>query len=180
MQFIPTAFADAWLIQPKVWADGRGFFFESYSQRHFTDAGIDITFVQDNQSKSCRGTLRGLHYQKAPHAQDKLVRVLAGEVVDVIVDLRSNSPTYRQWQSYRLSAENHLMLLVPKGFAHGFCVTSDTAEVLYKCSDFYAPDSEHGLCWNDPELGIDWPIHEPLLSPRDRCHPCLRDLPVHF
>ena len=146
------------LVTPRVFQDCRGFFYESYNEKTFAEAGVNVRFVQDNHSKSCAGTLRGLHFQAPPHAQDKLIRVTHGEVYDVVVDSRRNSPTCGQWEAVTLSAENRKMLLVPKGFAHGFCVLSDTAEVLYKCSDFYAPKTAGGICWDDPDIGIEWPV----------------------
>jgi dTDP-4-dehydrorhamnose 3,5-epimerase len=163
-----TSLEGVLLLEPRVFADARGFFFESYNQREFAAAGIPTVFVQDNHSKSCRRTLRGLHYQVPPHAQAKLVHVVAGEIFDAVVDLRPASPTFGRGEGFTLSAENHRMLYVPTGFAHGFCVTSETAEVLYKCSDFYAPEHERALIWNDPEVGVAWPVPDPLLSDRDR------------
>jgi len=168
------------LIEPHVWRGPRGFFFEAYNQRDFAKAGIDVLFVQDNHSRSKCNTLRGMHYQISPHAQDKLVRVLSGEIFDAVVDCRHGSPTFGQWAGFRLSASNHLSLFVPKGFAHGFCVTGDSAEVLYKCSDFYAPDCERGFCWNDPDVNIQWPVNTPLLSDRDSAHPRFAELPRDF
>ena len=176
MRVIPGELEGLLVIEPKLWQDARGFFFEAYNRAAFSEAGIDAAFVQDNHSKSCRHTLRGLHFQRAPHAQDKLVRVVAGEIFDVAVDLRHGSPTFGKWSGFLLSADKPRMVLVPKGFAHGFCVLSQTAEVLYKCSDFYAPECEGGLLWDDPDLGIDWPVQDPVLSERDRSHPRLRDL----
>jgi len=168
MEFIPTKFKDAWLIKPKVFQDNRGFFFESYSKQAFEDHGIKSEFVQDNHSMSVsRGVLRGIHFQVPPHAQAKLVRVSRGSVHDVIVDLRRDSPTYGQWEGYDLSAENFLMLFVPRGFGHGFCTLKDGTEFLYKVDDFYAPECDSGLIWNDPTLGIAWPVKEPVLSDKD-------------
>jgi dTDP-4-dehydrorhamnose 3,5-epimerase len=158
------------IVEPKIFGDKRGFFFESYNQRDMIAAGIDHQWVQDNHSKSAEGTLRGLHYQ-VNRGQDKLVRVAIGEVFDVVVDVRQDSPTFGQWEGFVLSAENRKMLYVPKGFAHGFCVLSETAEFLYKCSDYWSPQDERGIAWNDPELGIDWPVSAPILSERDTKHP---------
>ena len=158
------------VLEPRVFGDDRGYFYESWNQRAF-DAlvGRPIAFVQDNHSKSVRGVLRGLHYQLAPRSQGKLVRVVAGEVFDVAVDIRRSSPTYGRWIGERLSAENRRMMWVPEGFAHGFVVLSETAEVLYKATDFYAPDHERTLLWNDPALAIAWPLQaDPLLSDKDR------------
>jgi dTDP-4-dehydrorhamnose 3,5-epimerase len=156
------------LLEPKVWEDRRGFFLESYSQRVFHAFGVDTVFVQDNHSKSARHTLRGMHFQINPQPQAKLVRVVAGEIFDVVVDLRRQSPTFGRWAGFTLSAANRQMVLVPIGFAHGFCVLSESAEVLYKASDFYAPECERSFAWNDPQVGIRWPLTEPVLSERDR------------
>lgn len=168
MKIIPTNIPDILLIEPRVFQDERGFFMESYQKQKFKEAGIDVDFVQDNHSKSSRGTLRGLHYQ-IRQTQGKLVRVVAGEVFDVAVDIRRYSPTFGQWVGDYLSAENKRMLWVPPGFAHGFYVTSMEAEVLYKTSDYYAPAWERSLIWNDPAIGIAWPIRDesPILSAKD-------------
>ena len=171
MKILKNELNGALLLEPKVWADQRGFFLESYNQRVFHDLGVDTVFVQDNHSKSARNTLRGLHYQIHPQPQAKLVRVVAGEIYDVVVDLRRSSPTYRRWAGFTLTAANRQMVLVPVGFAHGFCVLSESAEVLYKASDFYAPACERSFAWNDPEIGIVWPVTEPVLSERDRQAP---------
>ena len=168
MNFIPTAIPDVLLIEPKVFQDERGFFLESYQKNHFLQAGIDVDFVQDNHSKSCRGTLRGLHYQ-IRQPQGKLVRVVVGEVFDVAVDLRRSSPTFGKWVGEVLSAVNKRQMWIPEGFAHGFLVLSEAAEFQYKCSDFYDPADERGIAWNDPRIGIAWPLTglEPILSGRD-------------
>lgn len=168
MKIISTSIPDVFLIEPQVFQDERGFFLESYNKKKFQEAGIDVDFVQDNHSKSCRGTLRGLHYQ-IQQPQAKLVRVIAGEVFDVAVDIRKNSPTFGQWVGDYLSAENKKMLWVPVGFAHGFYVTSPEAEVLYKASNFYAPQWERCIVWNDAAIGIDWPSSNdlPILSIKD-------------
>lgn len=168
MNIIPTSIPDILLIEPRVFQDERGFFMESYQKQKFKDAGIDVEFVQDNHSKSSLGTLRGLHYQ-IRQPQGKLVRVVVGEVFDVAVDIRKHSPTFGQWVGHSLSAENKRMLWVPPGFAHGFYVTSVEAEVLYKASDYYAPQWERSLIWNDPAIGIRWPIQDevPILSVKD-------------
>jgi dTDP-4-dehydrorhamnose 3,5-epimerase len=168
LKIIPTSIPDVILIEPKVFADERGFFLESYQKRKFQEIGIDAEFVQDNHSKSCRGTLRGLHYQ-LQQPQGKLVRVIAGEVFDVAVDIRKHSPTFGHWVGDILSAENKRMLWVPPGFAHGFYVTSPEAEMLYKATDYYAPQWERSILWSDPEIGIEWPINGglPILSARD-------------
>jgi dTDP-4-dehydrorhamnose 3,5-epimerase len=176
MKVTPLAIPDVLLIEPAAHRDGRGFFLESYHEPRYRAAGIDVAFVQDNQSRSARGTLRGLHWQTAPHPQAKLVRVLWGEIFDVAVDVRPGSPTFGRWVGATLSGENFLQMYVPVGFAHGFCVTSEAADVAYKCSDVYDPGSERGLAWNDPALAIDWPIADPILSHRDQAHPTLDEL----
>jgi dTDP-4-dehydrorhamnose 3,5-epimerase len=161
MKAVPTAIPEVLLIEPRVFGDARGFFYESWNARAFDAAvGKPVRFVQDNHSASLRGVLRGLHYQLR-QPQGKLVRVVAGEVYDVVVDLRRSSPTFGRWVGERLSAENHRMLWVPEGFAHGFLVLSDRAEFLYKTTDYYAPEHERTLLWNDPALAIDWPIESP-------------------
>ena len=164
----PTKIPDVLILQPQVFGDARGFFFESFNARDFAQAtGLDVQFVQDNHSKSARGVLRGLHYQ-IEHAQGKLVRVVQGEVFDVVVDLRRSSPTFGQWDGVHLSAENHRQLWVPPGFAHGFVVLSESAEFLYKTTDYWYPAHERSLLWNDPALGIDWPIDfVPQLAAKD-------------
>ena len=173
MQVIETDIAEVRLIRPQVHEDARGFFFESYHQAKLEKLGVREVFVQDNHSKSGRGTLRGLHYQ-LKHPQAKLCRVVQGEVLDVAVDIRVGSPHFGRWVSAILSAENKQQILVPPGFAHGFVVLSETAEFLYKCSDFYHPEDEHGVAWNDPDLAITWKLVNPLLSPKDRDNPPLR------
>jgi dTDP-4-dehydrorhamnose 3,5-epimerase len=180
MNCITTDFDGAWLIEPRVFSDVRGWFFECWNQREFAESGLDAVFVQDNHSRSRRHTVRGLHYQAPPHAQAKLVRVVAGEIYDVIVDIRHGSPTYGEWQAFILSDENRRMLYIPTGFAHGFAVLSEQAEVVYKCSDFYAPDAGRGILWNDPELDIDWPVADPVLSEQDSNHPTLADIEPCF
>ncbi len=169
MKLIPSKLSDAFLVEPKVFEDARGFFMESYSRRAFEEHGIDITFVQDNHSLSrAQGVLRGLHFQRPPHAQCKLLRVTRGAVYDVIVDLRKDSPTFGAWEGFELSEENHRMLLVPKGFAHGFCTVRPDTEVMYKVDEFYMPALDSGILWNDPEIGIRWPVESPVLSEKDR------------
>jgi dTDP-4-dehydrorhamnose 3,5-epimerase len=168
MEKLATAIADVFMIAPKVFGDERGFFLESYNRRAMAELGIDAEFVQDNHSRSAKGVLRGLHYQ-IRQPQGKLVRVVAGEIYDVAVDIRRSSPTFGRWVGMTLSADNRRMAWVPPGFAHGFYVTSDTAEVLYKATDYYAPEHERSLLWDDPALAIDWPLAgEPLLSDKDR------------
>jgi dTDP-4-dehydrorhamnose 3,5-epimerase len=166
MKFTPLSIPECVLIEPVVFGDDRGFFMETYHAEKFRAAGIDVTFVQQNHSRSGRNTLRGLHYQ-IQNPQGKLVRVTAGEVFDVAVDMRRSSPTFGKWCGARLSAENKRQLYVPPGFAHGFCVVSESADFVYSCTDLYAPQHERSLLWNDPAVGIDWPIGAPLLSPRD-------------
>jgi dTDP-4-dehydrorhamnose 3,5-epimerase len=168
MKVTPTALADVLAIEPAVYGDDRGFFYESFNAKRMAAAGIDAAFVQDNHSRSARNVLRGLHYQIA-HAQGKLVRVVAGEVYDIAVDLRRSSPTFGRWVGERLSAANKRMLWVPPGFAHGFLVLSDAAEFLYKTTDYWFPEHERTLKWDDPALGIDWPLDgEPILAAKDR------------
>ena len=166
------------VIEPKVFGDRRGYFAETYSARDFAEAGIPNVFVQDNQSKSTRGVLRGLHFQKE-YSQAKLVRVIRGEVFDVAVDLRPQSATYGMWFGVTLSADNMKQFFIPKHFAHGFLVLSEEAEFVYKCDDFYHPEDEGGLMWNDPDVGIEWPVApdmQLLLSDKDQRHPFLKDL----
>ncbi|MFW5644585.1 MAG: dTDP-4-dehydrorhamnose 3,5-epimerase [Bacteroidota bacterium] len=169
MKITETEIKDLLIIEPKVFEDSRGYFFESYSEKALKNQGIHLRFVQDNQSKSEYGVIRGLHYQKEPHAQSKLVRVLEGEILDVALDLRKKSRTYGKWQAVKLSAENKKQLLIPKGFAHGFSVLSPVAIVLYKCDDFYHPETETGILFNDLRLKIDWkiPVDKAIVSEKD-------------
>jgi dTDP-4-dehydrorhamnose 3,5-epimerase len=176
MKVTPLAIPDVLLVAPAAHRDVRGYFLESYHEGRYRAAGIDAAFVQDNQSQSTRGTLRGLHWQIAPRAQAKLVRVLFGEIFDVAVDIRPGSPRFGRWVGATLSGDNFLQMYVPIGFAHGFCVTSEVADVAYKCSDFYDPSLERGLAWNDPAVAIDWPIVDPVLSARDQRHPSLDEI----
>lgn len=179
MQVLPTAIPDVLLIEPKVFGDARGFFFESYNRRTLAGLGLETEFVQDNHSRSARNVLRGMHYQ-IEHPQGKLVRVIAGEVFDVAVDLRRASPTFGQWVGYLLSAANKRMMWVPPGFAHGFCVTSEFAEFLYKTTDYWYPEHERCLAWNDPDLAIAWPlVGEPLLAVKDSAGVNLREAEVY-
>lgn len=173
MPFLPTNIPDLMVFEPKVWKDDRGYFFEAYNQQAFAEAGISSQFVQDNQAKSTYGVLRGLHYQTGADAQAKLVRVLEGSVLDVAVDLRTNSSTYGQHFTIELSADNKRQLYVPRGFAHGYVVLSQTAEFFYKCDNFYAKSSEGGVIYNDPTLAIDWGIDpkDAILSPKDQTLP---------
>ena len=177
MQVRPTKLSGAVIIEPTVFGDARGFFQESWNRQRYAEAGIDVDFVQDNLSFSRQGTLRGLHFQN-PHSQGKLVSVLIGEVYDVAVDIRHGSPTFGQWEGVRLSANNKLQFYLPPGFAHGFCVTSESALFCYKCTNFYHPETEASIQWNDPDLGIDWPVDVPLLSAKDQNAPRLRDMTV--
>jgi dTDP-4-dehydrorhamnose 3,5-epimerase len=168
MKIEKTTLEGAYLIKPRVFDDERGFFMETYSEKKFKEAGIEARFVQDNHSMSVtRGVLRGLHYQKPPYSQAKLVRVTKGTAYDVIVDLRKDSPTYGKWEGFELSAKNYYMLFVPKGFAHGFCTLENDTEFQYKCDEFYMPESEGAIIWNDSDLKIYWPIENPILSKKD-------------
>lgn len=171
---------DIILITPKFFTDPRGFFIESYRESNFRDNGITFTFKQDNQSKSAKNVLRGLHYQLEPHAQGKLVGVITGKIFDVAVDIRKGSPTFGKWVSAELSEENKKMLWIPPGFAHGFLSLEDNTNVLYKTTSEYDKDSEAGIIWNDPEIGIKWPVNNPLLSDKDLKHPPLRDAKSNF
>ena len=172
--FLPMRLPGVMMIAPKRFEDERGFFLEFYKASEFAAQGIRERFVQDNHSQSTRGVLRGLHYQRPPKAQAKLVRVLRGEIFDVAVDIRRGSPTYGQWVGVTLSAQDSRMLYVPSGFAHGFCVLSDVADVIYKVTAEYAPETEDGLMWNDPDIGIQWPIDTPSLSEKDTRYPPLK------
>ena len=175
MKVIATALPGALLIEPQVFGDARGFFYESYNQGKWRDAGIDADFIQTNVSRSGRGVLRGLHYQW-PHPQGKLVSVLEGEVYDVAVDIRRGSPTFGQSVGVMLTADNHRHFWVPEGFAHGFCVLSEFATFTYQCTALYDAKADAGIRWNDAELAIDWPLSEPLLSDKDRRTPLLKDV----
>jgi len=168
------------LIEPKVFPDERGFFLETYKFSDFFDAGITENFVQDNHSKSKYGVLRGLHFQNDPKAQGKLVRCIKGEIFDVAVDLRRNSPKYGKWVGEILSEENKKMLYIPNGFAHGFCVLSSEAEIIYKCTEEYVPGCDAGILWNDETIGIDWPVVDPIISEKDSLLPNLVDSNVNF
>lgn len=180
MEVTHTPIAGLKIIQPKVWGDARGHFFESYSEAAFRAAGLPTDFVQDNQSLSAKGILRGLHFQKPPYAQGKLVRVIKGAVLDVVVDLRSSSPTYGQHFAIELNEDNKTMFWVPPGFAHGFLTLTDDTIFVYKVTGLYNKESEGGLLWNDPALGINWGVENPLLSDKDRILPLLSELPVIF
>ncbi len=163
------------IVEPKIFKDPRGMFYEVYSAKRYAEHGITAHFVQDNHSVSEKGVVRGLHYQVNP-GQAKLVRVTRGEVFDEVVDIRKESSTYGKWWGLRLSETNNLQLYIPVGFAHGFCVLSETVEFLYKCSDYYSPENERGILWNDPDLAIDWPVENPTLSEKDKVYPRLNEI----
>ncbi len=179
-EFVPLSLRDVVLIKPQVLDDGRGFFLELYKHSNFVRSGIGAHFVQDNYSRSAKGVLRGLHYQKNPKAQGKLVTCTKGSIYDVAVDIRRGSPQYGTWVGVELSEENKHLLYVPPGFAHGFQVLSETAEVLYKCTTEYSPSDERGIIWNDPDIGIVWPLKDLLLSEKDKVHPFLKDADNNF
>jgi len=174
MEITELPLAGLKLIRPHVFRDSRGFFVETYSEPRYREAGIDVHFVQDNHSRSAKGTLRGLHYQSSP-GQAKLIRVIHGRIFDVAVDIRPESPTFGKWAGEYLDAEEHLQLFIPAGFAHGFCVVSEAAEVTYKVSSVYDAKTEVGMRWNDPDIGVEWPIQEPLLSARDQSAESFRE-----
>ncbi len=181
MKVTPLNLEGATLIEPVVHGDHRGFFMESYNEALMKETGIHYNFIQDNQSLSSQpGVLRGLHYQLNPKAQTKLLRVVSGAIYDVIVDVRRSSPTFGQWQGFILSEFNHRQLLVPKGFAHGFCTLVPNTQVMYKVDEYYSPEHDRGILWNDPALGIDWPTSNPILSEKDQKHPLLRDAELNF
>ena len=178
--FNETKIKDVYIIDVKTYGDNRGYFMETYKESDFKEAGLNYNFVQDNQSSSRKGVLRGLHFQKT-HSQAKLVRVLKGEVFDVAVDLRKDSPTYGQWVGVVLTEENKRQFMIPRGFAHGFVVMSDYAEFAYKCDELYHPEDEGGIMWNDPAIGIEWPeVGEIILSEKDKVHPSLTDSKIVF
>ncbi|CAM4345604.1 dTDP-4-dehydrorhamnose 3,5-epimerase [Corallococcus sp. AB030] len=177
MKVTPLAIPDVLLIEPKVFGDDRGFFLESFHAKRYADVGVVGPFVQDNLSRSVKGTLRGLHFQE-PNAQGKLVQCLAGAVWDVAVDIRKGSPTFGRWVAAELTGENKHQLWVPAGLAHGFCVVSDSADFFYKCTALYSPESEQSVAWDDPDLAIPWPVKQPLLSAKDQRAPRLKDAPV--
>lgn len=182
MPFIPTKIKDVVIFEPRIFTDDRGYFFETYNEKLFNDNGIMAKFVQDNQSKSSYGVIRGLHFQKGEHAQAKLVRVLQGSVLDVAVDLRAGSETYGKYVAVELSDVNNLQLFIPRGFAHGFSVLSRTAVFAYKCDNLYCKESEGGIDCNDPDLGIDWqiPAEDRVLSEKDKLHPLFKDFKICF
>lgn len=178
-EFIPLEIPEVILIKPRIFADERGFFLESYKQSEFAKAGINFNFVQDNQSMSKRGVLRGLHYQLEPKAQGKLVRCIKGKIWDVAVDIRKGSPTFAKWVALELSEENKFMLWIPPGFAHGFVALEDS-EIIYKCTAEYDPTLDRGIIWNDPDIGITWPISDPILSEKDAKLPRLNKAENNF
>ena len=177
MNFVETALPGVLIVEPRVFGDDRGFFMEVYHAERFAEGGIGDPFVQDNHSRSTRGVLRGLHYQQ-PNPQGKLVRAVNGTIFDVAVDIRRGSPSFGRWVGVELSAENKRQLWVPAGFAHGFCVTSESADVVYKCTALYEPANDRGIRWNDPEIGIAWPPVESLISTKDTAAPMLRDAAI--
>jgi dTDP-4-dehydrorhamnose 3,5-epimerase len=174
MRFLPTALPDVLLVEPQVFGDERGFFMETYRLERFAEAGIGIPFVQDNHSASSRGVLRGLHYQQ-PHPQGKLLRCISGAIFDVAVDIRRGSQTFGRWVGYDLTADNRRQLWIPPGFAHGFCVTSERAEVVYKCTEVWMQEFDRSIRWDDPAIGIEWPIPSPILSAKDAAAPTLAE-----
>jgi len=176
IEYTKTDLPGVLLIEPRVFNDSRGFFMETFHQKKYAEAGIDHAFIQDNYSHSTRGTLRGLHYQ-LEHPQAKLVYVIKGEIYDVAVDIRRGSPEFGKWTGQYLSDKNRRQIFVPEGFAHGFCVISETADVLYKATDLYNPDDEYGVLWSDPTIGIDWPVEVPIVSDKDKQFPVLQDVP---
>lgn len=179
-KFLRTEIPDVIIIEPAVHQDERGFFMETYKRSSFSEINLNVNFVQDNHTRSTRSVLRGLHYQQPPKAQSKLVRVTKGEIFDVAVDIRKGSPTYSRWVGIELSADNKRMVYVPVGFAHGFCVLSATAEVLYKVTEEYSPEYENGIIWNDPDIAISWPIQHPIISKKDAAYPRLKETDTGF
>lgn len=181
MDFVKTKLDGVITVKPRVFGDNRGFFMESWSKRAFEEAGLDYDFVQDNHSRSTvKGTLRGIHFQRGDKAQAKLVRCVRGAVLDVAVDLRPSSPTYKQWVGVELSEENKCQLLIPRGFGHGFLTLTNDVEFLYKADNPYAPEADGGILWSDPELGVDWGIDDPILSEKDKSNPPLHDAITGF
>ncbi|WP_407668066.1 dTDP-4-dehydrorhamnose 3,5-epimerase [Paenibacillus tyrfis] len=181
LKIYPTKFEEVKLIEPRVFEDSRGFFMESFNEQIFEKCGIKYGFIQDNHSLSCdAGVLRGLHYQLEPKAQTKLVRVISGAIFDVVVDIRKSSPTFGEWYGVVLSESNKRQLLVPKGFAHGFCTLISNTQVIYKVDEYYSPEYDRGIMWNDPKIGIEWPVSNPQLSVKDEKHPLLQDAEINF
>ena len=176
MKITKTKLDGVVIIEPDVFGDNRGFFMESWNKEKMEEVGLFYNFVQDNHSKSTvKGTLRGIHFQKGDKSQAKLVRCVKGAVLDVAVDLRKNSPTFKQWVGVELSAENKKQLLIPRGFGHGFVTLTDDVEFLYKADNYYAPEADAGICWNDPDIGVDWGVENPILSEKDKKNPFLKD-----
>lgn len=180
MEILKTKIADLYIVKPTVFEDNRGYFFESYNKEQFLKQGIDQNFVQDNESKSAKNVLRGLHFQKPPFAQGKLVRVMKGAVLDVAVDIRKNSPTYGQWASIELTESNKMMYWIPPGFAHGFVTLEDNTVFFYKCTNMYNKASEGSIRWNDPDLNVDWGVTNPILSEKDTISPLFKDFVSPF
>lgn len=181
LKFLETNFEGVYIIEPQLNQDNRGYFMESYNKLQFEQHGILNNFIQDNQSLSLdAGTIRGLHYQLAPFAQAKLVRVLKGEIFEVLVDLREHSPTYKKWEGFLITAQNKKQLMIPKGFAHGFCTLTSNTEVLYKVDNFYSPKHDRGISWDDPDLEIKWPVDNPILSEKDKNHPTFKEAEKEF
>jgi len=180
MNIIETELAGLLIIDPMVFGDERGYFFESFNKRIFESAGLETNFVQDNESKSSKGVLRGLHFQEPPHEQGKLVRVVSGAVMDISVDIRKGSSTYGKWEGIELSAQNKRMLWIPPGFAHGFVTLEEDTIFVYKCTRLYHKESENAIIWNDPDLGIDWGIDDPVVSEKDQHAPAFKDLKSPF
>ncbi|NOJ73716.1 dTDP-4-dehydrorhamnose 3,5-epimerase [Paenibacillus alvei] len=181
MNVKPLILSDSYIFEPVIHGDHRGFFMESYNEQKLKEQGVSLNFIQDNQSLSAEaGVIRGLHYQLNPKAQTKLIRVISGAIYDVIVDIRKNSPTFGQWVSVILSEHNHRQLLVPQGFAHGFCTLVPNTQVLYKVDEYYSPEHDRGILWNDPDLNIDWPTSRPILSDKDKVHPTLKEAEINF
>jgi dTDP-4-dehydrorhamnose 3,5-epimerase len=179
-EFVPLEIPCLTLIKPRIFGDDRGFFLELYKYSDFSKAGIGEHLVQDNYSRSTKGTLRGLHYQKNPKAQGKLVSCVKGKIYDVAVDIRNGSPYYKKWSGVELTEDNKYLLYVPPGFAHGFQVISETAEVMYKCTEEYSPENDRGIIWSDPGINVVWPLKNPLLSEKDKMHPLLTDADNNF
>lgn len=181
MNLLPTKLEGVVILEPKVFGDHRGYFMETYNQDVFHKLGLDFNFIQDNQSLSKEtGVIRGLHYQLNPKAQTKVVRVLSGAIYDVAVDIRKGSPTFGQWVGVILSEENKRQLVIPKGFAHGFCTLVPNTIVAYKVDEYYSPENDRGILWNDPDIGIDWPTSAPILSDKDHKHPGLKEAEINF
>lgn len=181
MNINKTKFEEVLIIEPNVFSDERGFFMESYNKRNMEKNGLIVNFVQDNHSFSSKvGVIRGLHYQLNPKAQSKLIRVTSGAIYDVVVDIRRGSPTFGDWFAIVLSAENKKQLFIPRGFAHGFCTLTPTTEIQYKVDEYYVPDLDRGIIWNDPDLGITWPTNSPILSEKDQKHPLFKNAEINF